>query len=540
MDIFYFTTSFVFFLWTVRNIFNWVALWQTKEYRLDRMIIHLWETGQGKKILFSPLSLIKVILILFYGYIVFHDEYIFVYQIIIALVYFVEAGLSIKSFFSNSNKRPEFTIKVQLLIFPTLLFSLIAYSIPLLDKYVWLLILDKIIPGIIAILIAFFSFPTEIRTDSLLRKATKKIKSKKKLIVVGITGSYGKSSTKYYLYQILATKYNVLATSYTDNSFSTLAKIILDRLSDATKVFIVEMGGTKKGEIAEFCHIVKPKIGIVTGLNEQNLSFFKNIENTKEAKYELVDAIPKNGFMLFNGNNDILNLLYNKTKKNKFLYTSYNANTGHERIKPDIYAENITVKQREIQFDVFMQGERLVMHAPLLGAHNVENILPAIFVARHLGMKNPDIKAAVAKLHPLTKTMNMQLLFNSTVVIDDTLNENTEAVIAAIRYMRIYKGKRILVMQPLIELGKKSYDEHFRIGKEASDICDYIFLTNTNHYKSIYDGIQSKNGKCVVGAERSNKIVEFIVKETGRNDVVTFEGREANNVLDRLLTYDEE
>lgn len=534
MDIVYFATSFAFFFWTVRNVFYWTALWQQKEYRLDRMLIHFRETGAGFASFFEPLSLSKILLIVGYGYIVFHEDYLPLYQFLITIVFFIQAVSIGKQLVIGTLKKPIFTPKAQIIILTAICAAIVLYIFPIVDKYLWILLIDKIVILFIGFIIFGLSFPTEVYRDIRKEKAMKIIQRRKDLLVIGITGSYGKSSTKEYLKQTLLKKFHVVASSESNNTMSGIVDTILEDVKKDTQVLIVEMSAYKRGEIMEICQLVKPLIGIVTSVNDQYLSLFKHIESTQLAQYELIESLPKKGLAIFNGNNSYVSQLYKQTKAKKVLHkTFYNDHAKGEKL--DAYASNIKVKKKEIVFDAIINSKHFQFHAPLIGAQNVENILPALYVAQLLKVGKRHISHAISELKPLPNTMIYHELRNGIVIIDDTFNANPEAVVAVLRYMSIYNGKKMLIMQPMIELGARTGRVHYNLAKEASNVCNYIFLTNNNFYSSIINGAQESRGASFIQIAQAKSISDFIKKKMKRGDVIVFEGREARHVLQRVL-----
>ncbi|MDE2591204.1 MAG: hypothetical protein KGL95_16220, partial [Patescibacteria group bacterium] len=188
-----------------------------------------------------------------------------------------------------------------------------------------------------------------------------------------------------------------------------------------------------------------------------------------------------------------------------------------------------------VSFDVSVKGESFHCFAPLLGIHVVENILPAIFLAKHQGMKTQDIVKAVSILQPPPQTMVKRELVNGVVGIDDTFNASPESVFSAMEYVQLHKKKRICVLGPLTELGKHARERHFQIGQKAAESCDYLFLLNKNFSDDIIRGVKSKKSNCYVEIDRPEKIAEICKKGTKRGDVILFEGKEAKMVMKKLL-----
>lgn len=540
MNIIFLFTGILFSFWVLRNILFWVYLWQLKEYRFDRVLIHLKDTNQGKALLFSPLGIIKWLLIFGYIFVILNNRLLIIYSMFVLLVYLLEFFIIMKELFLRLLKKPIFTLKGLSISLITFLIISLLFFLPLFDRFLWIIILDRFIPLLILIIIFFFSFPTEIYRDWKISRAIKKIRENKNLLVIGITGSYGKSSTKDYIAQVLEKKFKVLKTPGTNNTPIGIANIILSGLKKDTEIFIVEMGAYKKGEITEMCQMVNPKIGILTAINFQHLPLFGNIKNIIEAKYELIKNLPKNGTALLNGNNNNVLKLYKKTKIKKVLYYAFESLKEEEKfrkkinVNPEIIANNIQLKKTFFSFEIILNGKREIIKTRLIGSHQVQNILPAIYLANDLGIDMKEIKKAIYSLRPLSKTMIRKELTNGITIVDDTFNANPNAVLATVDYLKIYNGKKFLVLQPMIELGKSADGEHFRVAKEISGICDYLLLTNKNYLKEIMKGIRDGKGNCIVKTGNTHELTEFLIKNLKRNDVVVFEGKEAAFVLSKI------
>ena len=130
--------------------------------------------------------------------------------------------------------------------------------------------------------------------------AEKRLRAMPNLIIVGVTGSYGKTSTKNYLYRLLSEKYNVLMTPGNFNTTLGVVRTIREQLQPYHQVFIVEMGAKQKGDIAEICALVHPQIGVVTAVGDMHLETFGSRENVRKTKFELLEALPSDGLAVIN------------------------------------------------------------------------------------------------------------------------------------------------------------------------------------------------------------------------------------------------
>ncbi len=549
MSTLFFLTSVSFFLWALRNLLFWTYLWQLKEYRLDRVFAHLKETYQGKLLIFSPRLLLKWIAFFSFVYIIFHEDYLFVYQVFVAIVFLIEALFVVKEILTRQIRRPVLTAKAVFILSLASLVLFTFYSFPLLEQFVWLLIIDRLIPVIVICIVFALSVPTRLYRDMQVDKAIFRMKEYKNqsaqtkgLLVIGVTGSYGKSSTKEFTAQILEKKFRVVKTQGTNNTLIGVVGTVLSKVKKSTEIFVVEAGAYKRGEIKEICDVISPDIGILTAVNDQHLSLFGSLENTMKAKYELIESLPKTGFALINGNNENSYKLYMSTKKRKVLYqclkSSRDLSAALRMVKgyvsSSIFAFNIVSSKTAVMFDVYVKSNTLHLVAPLIGAQAIENMLPGIYIASNLGMTFLEIKKAVSTIIPLPKTMVRYELKNGLTVVDDTFNANPNSVLAAIEYMKLYKKSKILVLHPLLELGGNAKEEHYRLGKEIASVCDTLIVTNKNFYKEMQKGASEVNPRCLVKICKVDEVLE-LVRSLGKEDVMVFEGKEAGFLLDNIL-----
>lgn len=535
------TTTFL--LWAIRNILFWVALWQVKEYRFDRLLIHIKDTIQGRSLFLSKTLFIKIFLIILFIAIIKDRTYLYPYRLAIATIFCLQALFVVREIVIHTLKRPALTFKAFIVVFMSVVLTIFFTFTPFTEVSLWLLLVDRLIPFIVIIFVVILAIPTELYRDYKISAAIDKIQlykkalpesfSKKKahekgLLIIGVTGSFGKSSTKEYIAQILGRKFNVVKTKGSNNTPIAIANTILSNLTQGTEVFVVEMGAYKRGEIAMLCQIAPPTIGVLTAISAQHLSLFGSLENTMRAKYELIEALPKEGLAIFNGTNIHVESLYKMTKKKKILYQAQYFGSLSQRYKTraDMQAVNIAVEKTQTTFDIVFQNKILHLKTPLVGRQAVENIIPAVYLALYFGMTTAEIKKAVSLIVPLDKTMVRHVLPNGTNILDDTFNTNPESVLAVLSYLKIYKGKKVLILQPMIELAGNAKAEHYLLGKEIGRVCDFIFLTNKNFYREIKKGIDEIGSTCSVKVANSADIASFI-QALDKNDVVICEGKEA-------------
>ncbi|MCH8741941.1 hypothetical protein IH779_03515, partial [Patescibacteria group bacterium] len=301
------------FIRTTKFVLFYLYLWQLKEYHLGRFLDH-FRTEKGRRLLWNPVDLLKIIfLIYFFAFPFFFASSLYLFSIYsllpsaILILYFAESIKAIRDLFRKKLKLPTLTKKtvfLALCLFLSevlFLFILVNFERDLDFFAFWLLTTDVFTPFLASVIILIFQPLAVFIKNQTIKKAKEKMKNTKNLLIIGITGSYGKSSTKEFLYTILSEKFKTLRTKANQNSEAGISQCILNDLKPEHEIFIVEMGAYGKGGIKLLCDIVKPKMGMLTGINEQHLSLFGSQENIKKTKYELIESLPKNGLAVFNG-----------------------------------------------------------------------------------------------------------------------------------------------------------------------------------------------------------------------------------------------
>lgn len=300
------------------------------------------------------------------------------------------------------------------------------------------------------------------------------------LTVVGLTGSYGKTSTKFYLEKLLSAKYNVLMTPESYNTTMGVVKVVRGQLNATYDIFLCEMGAKNVGEIKEICDIVKPKHGIITSIGPQHLETFKSIENIIKTKFELENALPDDGMIVLNYDNEyIRNNPCTKTK------ITYGLNGG-----TDYYADDISVSENGTSFTVHHGDESKRFSTVLIGNNNVQNIVGAIAMAHSLGVSFDELFQPVRRLECVPH--RLQIIKNKdSVILDDAFNSNPTGAKAALDTLAVFDGFKILVSPGMIELGEKEYELNKSFGTQAAAVCDYVIAVGERQAVPIVDGLKS-------------------------------------------------
>lgn len=436
--------SIVWFLVFTKLLVFWVWLWQLKEYHFGRFKAH-FEKQAIKKIM-SGWWRIKI------PKLTKKTLAIIVYSLLL-----------------------EFVIAVYLLTLPDWLFIVL---------FVMLLILAPVISSLI---ILMFQGPVIAWQNRLLKKALEKRLQFKNLVVIAITGSYGKTSTKEFLAKILEGKFKVLKTESHINSEVGISQTIINKLTTEHQVFVCEVGAYEIGKIKQICNVLLPKIGILTGINQQHMSCFGSQENIIKAKYELIESLDSNDIAIFNGQNKFCQNLYEKTAVPKKITNNESFNNN-------------------------------------LLPWDQENLKLAVAAAKELGMAEQEIVEAIKKLKsPIQVTAGI----NNANVIDSTYSANPHSVLAHLDYLKSQPNKKILIMPCLIELGKSAKQVHQQIGERVKQVCDFAIITTKDYYQEM------ANEKTVL-LEKPSQIIKKITEFVKPNDTILLESRIPKKVINAI------
>ena len=341
------------------------------------------------------------------------------------------------------------------------------------------------LPEIVALLSLLVMKPIEkCISDYYVNDAKKILRNHKNMTVIGVTGSYGKTSTKFILGRILSERYNTLVTPENYNTPMGIVITVRRDLKPQTEIFVCEMGAKRKGDIKEDCKIANPDLGVITSIGPQHLDTFGNIETVVSTKFELADWVKqKNGKMYLNGDNE-----YIKAKAGEYTSVTYGTSNC------DCKAADIAYSPKGLTVTLNYKGEEFKVTSHLLGYHNALNIAAAVSVALDLGLTAEEIAFAVSKLKPTEHRLELKSYINGSTLIDDAYNSNPEGCLEAARVLGCFDGmKKIIVTPGLVELGDREYEANRRLGQEAAKYADVIILVGQKRSVPIAEGIKSQN-----------------------------------------------
>ncbi|MCP4406030.1 MAG: UDP-N-acetylmuramoyl-tripeptide--D-alanyl-D-alanine ligase [bacterium] len=351
------------------------------------------------------------------------------------------------------------------------------------------LLLFNIASFLIAIMANFSIAPLESGINRwYYSDARKRIQGMSRLRTVGITGSFGKTSTKTILQSMLSQQFHVLMTPESYNTPMGITKVVRNSLRPVHEIFIAEMGAKQQGDIKTLCDLVSPRFGILTAIGEQHLESFKSLETIKQTKFELIEALPPEGIAFLNIDNEHIRELAPQSSV-KTIFFGIDSEDLHYS------AKNIRMSSSGCFFDFCTpDGKEHAFQTSLLGKHSLYNILAAAALACELGVDPKFIESAVRSLTPIPHRLDIKKTSQNITIIDDAFNSNPVGAYSALEVLKTIEGKKkILVTPGMVELGKREYELNRAFGCHAAEACSYVILVGRRQSLPLQDGLRSMN-----------------------------------------------
>lgn len=338
-------------------------------------------------------------------------------------------------------------------------------------------------------------FPVEALGRKYYINGAKKIlASQKDLIVIGITGSYGKTSMKNFLGEILSEKYSVLVTPKNYNTNLGIARTIRKYLKPTHDIFVCEMGAMWEGEIAKCCEIAQPKYGIITAADPQHLQTFGSLEAIIRTKFELAQTIAINDGKLY--------LNYDNENIRKYSTDIKHYSYGLDK-RYDFYSDHLKSDENGQNFEFHHNQQTFEVQTKLLGMHNIENLTGAIAVARDLGVSDEDIKFAVRRIKSVPHRLEY-IDRGNLGIIDDSYNSNPISSKLAVDTLAQFAGKKVIVTPGLIELGPEEAKYNKELGEHiAKQKIDYVYLVGNSPQT---DAVEAGLGEAEFANEKIQRV----------------------------------
>jgi UDP-N-acetylmuramoyl-tripeptide--D-alanyl-D-alanine ligase len=339
-------------------------------------------------------------------------------------------------------------------------------------------------------------------------------------VVVGITGSYGKTTTKVCVGAVLAEQEPTLITPASFNSYLGVIRTINEHLEPGHRDFVVEMGMYRAGDITELCELVHPQIGVLTAIGPVHLERMGSIEAIVDAKAELALALPPDGHLVANGDDPRCREIAARVSVDTVLYAI-------EHPDAHVRAENIGLADGRTHFELVIGDERVAVSSGLLGRHNVSNLLAAAAVGHLRGMPGVEIARGLAAVEP--PEHRLQPIPNpraGIVVIDDAYNSNPAGAAAALEVLHSHPAKRRILVSPgMVELGDQEEELNEAFGRQAAVVCDQVILVGPTRTDPINRGLRAAgfSADAITVVRDIAEATAVLGRLTRAGDVVLFE-----------------
>ncbi len=524
-------TAVIVGIWAIAALVEYAELcyfWQLKEYRLDRFRDFL-RTKEGKKMWWRTPLYWRVPLLFFLLVLPLNYDWA-------RYAAFAVASLDALWFLSRlvlrRLPRPVITVKALGVMGLSLLVEAILGYFTREWAFMVAVAMSRVV--LMGVMVALMNVPTSLAKKVFLLLATRKLQRFEGLLVIGITGSYGKSSTKEFLDTILSRKFSVVRTPKNINTEIGVAQFILKTSFEGKDIFLVEMDAYRLGENTTMCQMVKPKIGILTAINEQHLSLTGSIENTQMANFELLRALPVDGLAITNTDNALCR------EPLPTLTCTIQTFGTESTFSPTCLIKEAEPTPKGMKVSFALLGEEVSGITPIVGTHHSYNIAPCLLIARHLGIPHTDLVTALETLHLPVHGMKIRS-YGRTTVIDDSYNSNPDGFAAALDVLSRFGGerRRIVMTRGMLELGNKTEELHRRIGEEIAFMADELVIIKPDFAEFLIKGVGEKYKTNIRQLFEPAELVAYLrtMKET--DAVILLENRMPEAVYRELASTEE-
>lgn len=367
----------------------------------------------------------------------------------------------------------------------------------------------------------------------LLIRAHRKLARYPNLKIIGIAGSYGKTSAKEVVATVMSTNFKILTTPENINTPLGIARLVLQKLEATTEVLVVEMGEYYRGDIKEICSLVRPHIAVATGINEAHLERFGTLDNTVATIFEVVENSHPNSLVVLNADDQTITREYARYlggRTAEFYSFANNALCAHtiddKKFNEDGLGWTFSISKNKNKMGEFTTR--------LLGEYSLGLAMLGLCVGEKLGISTDKIREGIREVPPIMH--RLQPLLNTqtdVLVIDDSYNGNPAGVLEAIQVMARFKNRRKVFITPgLVEMGARAQVVHLAIGKELASMADVIMLIKNSVTPFIAEGLKmSGYPKEIVWYDTAQALHEALARIIKPHDVVVFQNDWGDNYV---------
>ena len=408
---------------------------------------------------------------------------------------------------------------LRLIILYFLLLLTINFLIFLLIHEFWIIIIAVILQLLflngLLVLSALILQPLEKLIKNCYIKKAKKLLNSFKGTKVAITGSFGKSSTKNFLCQILQKRFKVCHTPKNYNTPMGLCKTAIELLKSDDEILVVEMGARRRGDIAELMGMLNPSYGIMTAVGEQHLESFGSLSAVENTKFEMCEHMCKGGCVVFDCASENTESLANRYRGEKKLV---NIEGGFA------YFTNLKMSSKGCKFKLHIAKKSVDIETKIIGRLLLNDLVAAASMAYLLGVEIELIADTIAQIKPFPHRLQI-IETPYTTIIDDSYNSNLVGAGQALEALKLFKGKKIVITPGLIEQGQRQYELNYKLGKLISGVCDELIIMNKTNQTALTEGAKAGGIKdCQLHfAKTRQEQTEILQELQEKGSVVLFE-----------------
>lgn len=529
------------------SILSQTELWQRKEYRADRLGAALTTPELSHFLLIYALALALAVIgwsALALGSILPPD----IVGLLSLGLLFSHHALRTKY---RGLHRPQLTPKAILLLATVTLITIVCMwhsAFPRLAPALHWATIILLVPAFTILGVNIVNLAVNWRKHQIINQAGSLRLLLSNLAVVGITGSYGKTSAKHFLSQLLPQA--TVSQEHRNSEFS-IAQDMLEQLNDKTQIYVVEMGAYRRGEIKDLAKLTQPRIGLITAIGNQHLATFGSLANIVKAKWELIEALPKDGVAILNADDNQLQkqrvaLPGSPPPRARSGARTHGGGEGQPtgpaamakipsprglrflsysiKHPADIYVDNVGFRARFISCRLHIKDSAYDIEIPLAGQAALSNVVAAVATAHALGANNSQIISRLKQLKPYPRTMEVVITKEGSTVIDDSYSANEHGALAAIDHLQHFSqpDKRI-VLVPLIELGREARAVHQRVGRALAESGATVYIYGNAYQKELTAGAGSRSHIHFIALPP--ELIKKATQNLSDNAVILLEGR---------------
>jgi len=327
-----------------------------------------------------------------------------------------------------------------------------------------------------------------------MKEAKNRLKKMDKLQIIAITGSYGKTSIKNFVAQILSKKYNVYATPRSVNTLGGIMGDINNSLPKDTEIYVCEAGARERGDIYDITTFIEPQTVVVGKVGEAHIEYFKTLKNIIATKLEIMSS-PR--------------------LKKAFIHISV-TDEPHEKVT--FFGDevsNINATLDGIDFDVMVEDKKLSFHTDILGKFQTMNIAVAIKIAKEFGMNDAEIVQAVKELEPVEHRLQL-IKANGKIILDDGYNGNIDGMLEGIRLCSLHEGRKVIVTPGLVE---SSEELNLKLIEAINDTFAIVIVTGSLNADLFSKNLTVKN---VIMLADKSVLTDVLGSQTRAGDIILF------------------